>query len=155
MKYFKWISRLILWDGLLPCFAFLIPAVARAVFGRQNLIGKNALADVLLIAGVPLGLFILRVVIGQRRLLELAEERDMGWRVGFFLLGLFFLALFEAILILSKLLDAQADGIGLNYSLYGVYFLFVAIAFFPNEAETEHLSENQEKPWATVGESEE
>ncbi|QDS97303.1 hypothetical protein [Adhaeretor mobilis] len=157
MRYLKWIAPLVFWDGVLPAFVILVTALSDAIFGKGGLINRNAFLDVMLIAGLPLAFFVLRILVGRRRLHELAAGQTISWRLFFFVPALLILALFEAggIGIGLSGVEVQPGDLRVFLAIYGAYFLLMAVAFLPvgSSSQTIEIEDEDrvENPWASLG----
>lgn len=125
-----WLRRLWFWDGALPLFVWSLPrAVSWLMPGAR---GPIELLGVLL----PVTAFIVRFLAAMQVLRSRRHHPVvMGIKVVVLFLGLFFLMMIDAVMILRIIMPADAFGqpgdfVGLAV-LYALYLAAMAFATFP------------------------
>lgn len=122
-----WAISLICWDGALPFIVIAIPQLMALVFrARQGLLEITFVV-------VPTVAFVLRYVHGRNRF----QSRLMHWwQLGLFFVAIFVLFAFDALVVLSAIVQGPVPGGFLTVCviIYVVYLSIVAVALFPFRA---------------------
>jgi hypothetical protein len=117
------------WDGLLPVGIILLPAAIQFLLPNRR--GPVELIAVV----IPIAALLLRIRAGNRRIwANHCTPGFQSFQLTAFLLGVFILFIFDAIIILMHIMPAGAFTPGelwIFAILFAVYYLLMIIAMYP------------------------
>jgi hypothetical protein len=129
INFISWLWSLAVWDGLLPVGIVLLPMLVQFLFPNRR--GPVELIAVI----VPVAALLLRMRAGNRRIWENhCTAGFQSFQLTAFLLGIFILFIFDAVIILMHIMPAGAFTLGELRGiaiLFGVYYLFMIFAMYP------------------------
>ena len=129
LNVISWFWGLAVWDGLLPLGIVLVPMLVQLILPNQR-------KPIELIAVVvPIAALLLRLRAGNRRIWSNhCTPGFQSFQLTVFLLAIFILFIFDAILILMHIMPPGAFTPGELRGfaiLFGIYYLLMIIAMYP------------------------
>ena len=122
--YAQWVKRMVTWDGILPVVVVGIVPLLKVAFPRNHEVAS------LFTVAVPILAFFVRLAIGSS---YFETHPHRGWQGVVFFLAIFYLVMFDALMIAMRL-DGNLSVIdywcGFLF-FYTPYLAMMALAFFP------------------------